>query len=94
MNYKAIHQGLKKKGLTWTMAAEAIGCSPHHVMNISARRAESRPVAAALAALLERDISEVFPDIPRYAEDRKAERRARVEQAKAQLQSAGMRMAV
>ena len=86
MIYSAIHRALKNEGLTWAIAAEAIGCSPHHLMNVSARRAESRPAAVALSALIRRDVAEVFPDIPRYQTDQKAERRARVEQAKVQLQ--------
>lgn len=94
MNYSAIHQALKDEGLTWAMAAEAIGCTPHHLMNVSARRAESRPAAVAMAALIGRDVAEVFPDIPRYRDDQKAARRARVERAKEQLDSIGLRMVV
>lgn len=41
MNYGAIHQALKDCGYSWRVAAEEIGCTPQHLMNISARRSES-----------------------------------------------------
>jgi len=90
MNYSAIHQALKNKGFTWSVASEAIGCSPHHLMNVSARRAESRRAAVALSALVGCDVAEMFPDIPRYQEDQKAERQAQVSKARDQLKSAGL----
>ena len=93
MDYSAIHKALKAVGLTWKMAAEATGCSSHHLMNVSARRAESRPVAVALSALIHKDVAEVFPDIPRYQVDQKAAREERVAAAKAQLEEAGLRVA-
>ncbi|MDH5184994.1 MAG: hypothetical protein OEX12_14015 [Gammaproteobacteria bacterium] len=93
MDYSAIHQALKDEGLTWAMAAEAIGCSPHHLMNVSARRAESRPAAVALSALIHLDVAVVFPDVPRYQVDQKAARKERLAAAKAQLEEAGLRVA-
>lgn len=92
MKYKAIHQALRDTGLTWKMTAEAIGCTPHHLMNVSARRCESRPAAVALAALIERDVAEIFSDVPRYQEDQKQIRSDRVRAAKEKLESAGLRM--
>lgn len=93
MKYEAIHQALNEAGLTWKMAAEAIGCTSHHLMNVSARRCESRPAAVAIATLIGKDVTEVFPDVPRYQEDQSALRRSRIEEAKAKLESAGLRMA-
>ena len=93
MNYSAIRTALEGVGLNWTLAAEAIGCSPHHLMNVCARRAESQPAAKALAALIGKEVSDVFPDIPRYQEDRKADRANRLAEAKARLAEAGVRVA-
>lgn len=93
MNYTSIHQALKAQGFNWRIASEAIGCSPHHLMNVSARRVESRPVAVALATLVKKDVAIVFPDIPRYQIDHKSVRKHRLSVAKAQLASAGLRSA-
>ena len=75
------------------MAGEAIGCSGHHLMGVASRRHTSRRAAITLSALIDTEVSEVFPDVPQYHHDRKAERYARIEEAKAKLESAGLRMA-
>lgn len=83
MNYSEIHDELKENGLSWTIAAEAIGCSPSHLMNVCYRRAGSRKVAVAVSALIHKDVEEVFPDVPRYKKDRNAERKTKLKKAKA-----------
>ena len=93
MNHTEIHQALKKQDLNWRIAAEAIGCSPHHLMNITARRGKSRATAVALCVLLGRDVASVFPDISSYHSDPKVDRKTRVQHAKAQLAEAGLRTA-
>jgi len=93
MNYSEISEALKGVDLNWTLAAEAMGCSPHHLMNVCARRAESQRVALALGALIERNVADIFPDIPRYNDDRRAARANRVSDAKARLAKAGLRAA-
>ena len=90
MNYNQIHEALKEKGLSWITAAEAIGCTHQHVMNVCSRRAESIRVAKSIAVLIDKNVAQVFPDVPRYQEDKKAARRARLEQARAQLEEAGL----
>lgn len=90
MNYKQIHNALKDKGLSWLAAAEAIGCTYQHLLNICARRAQSLRVAKAISVLIETPVEEVFPDVPRYQEDRKAERKMRVDDARARLVEAGL----
>ena len=92
MKYEAIHQALRANGFTWAMAGEAIGCSGHHVMGVASRRHTSRRAAVAFSALIDKDVSEVFPDVPQYHRDPKAERHARIQEAKAKLESAGLRM--
>ena len=85
MNYSEIHDELKENGLSWTIAAEAIGCSPSHLMNVCDRRAGSRKVAVAVSALIHKNVETVFPDVPRYTEDRTAERQTKVKKARARL---------
>ena len=85
MNYSEIHDELKENGLSWTIAAEAIGCSPSHLMNVCERRAGSRKVAIAVSALIHRSVETVFPDVPRYKNDPTAERQIQLKKAKARL---------
>lgn len=90
MDYSAIHKAIKDAGLTWATAAEAIGCAPSNLMGVAARRGNSRPVAKRLALLINRDITEIFPDVPAYSEPEPADqRRATVEAARKRLAEAG-----
>ena len=90
MDSQAIHLTLQQSGLTWAAAAEAIGCSPSTLMNIAARRTTSRKLARQLCLLLGRNVAEVFPDIPRYAEPSRAEmHQAMVRAARERLAAAG-----
>ncbi len=93
MNYAAIHQALKKEHLTWAVVADSLGCSQYHVMNVCARRSESQRVALAISAILQRDVSEVFPDVPRYQDDRKADRDRVARIAADRLAAAGLKVA-
>lgn len=94
MNYKQIHKALKDRGLSWTAVGEALGCSYQHVMNVAARRADSERVAKSISVLIEKDVSEVFPDKPQYTNESKAEqKKSKVEQAKARLEEAGLAVA-
>ncbi len=94
MNYNEIYKALHKQGLTWGISADAIGCSSSHLMNVASRRAESKTVALKLAALVQKDVAEVFPDIPRYKSDAKSDRQARIDKAKARLAEAGLAEAI
>jgi lambda repressor-like predicted transcriptional regulator len=73
MHSNTIHALLKSAGLTWSAAAEAIGCSRSALCNVAARRTESRHVALSLALLLGQDVKDVFPDKPRYAKPSRSE---------------------
>jgi hypothetical protein len=90
MNYSEIHAALKAKEWNWPICAKAIGCSTSHLMNVASRRAESKAVAKALSVLIEKEVSEVFPDIPRYQEDMRAKRESKLAEAKARLAEAGL----
>lgn len=90
MTYEEIHKALKKKGLTWARAAEAIGCSVTHVMNTCSGRVESARIAKAVAVLIDKNVLEAFPGKPQYAEDKEAKNKALVLEAKAKLKAAGL----
>jgi len=90
MKYSQIHQALKDEGFSWVSVAEALGCSGQHVMNVCSRRVESPRIGKAVALLIDKDVAEVFPDKPRYTEDKKADRKAKISDAKARLIEAGL----
>lgn len=89
MNYQEIHQALKARGMTWGVAAEAIGCTLSHLMNVCARRAESPRVGNAVSVLIRKRVADVFPDKPRYQNDPKVQRAERLNEARKQLEKAG-----
>ncbi len=90
MNYSEIYEALKAKDLNWSLSAKAIGCSTSHLMNVAARRAESKSVAKSLSFLIDKPLSDVFPDIPRYQKDLRAKRESTLADAKARLAEAGL----
>lgn len=94
MNYKQIHAALKAEGLTWEDTGQAIGVAYQHVMNVCSRRTESPRVAKAVSVLIHKEVSEVFPDVPRYSQDPELSRQARIDKAKARLAEAGLAEAV
>lgn len=83
MDYSEIYEALKAKDFNWPICADAIGCSSSHVMNVAARRGESKTVAKKLAAIIGKPVQEVFPDKPNYHEDKTAKRDAKVSDVKA-----------
>lgn len=91
MNYSEIYTALKSEGLSWSYAGKAIGCTPQHVMNVCSRRAESPKVAKSVALLINKNVSDVFPDKPRYQEkDKKEKRASKIADAKSRLAEAGL----
>lgn len=71
--------------MTWGIVASAIGCSSSHLMNVAARRADSKTVAEKLSKVLEKPVAEVFPDKPKYHGDKKADRQSKVSGLKQML---------
>ncbi|MCC5855922.1 MAG: DNA-binding protein [Idiomarina sp.] len=72
------------------MVAEALGKSPSIITKVVSRQAKSRLVAEAIARILQRDVKDVFPDVPEYQLAPVAsgeERDARVEELKALLKT-------
>lgn len=94
MDYEAIHLALSNQGFSWKVAAEALGRNPSSLMNVAARRSCSRPTARGIAQLLGKRVSEVFPDIPRYAEPSREElHQAMVAKAQNKLKQAKLNYA-
>ncbi|MDO4434003.1 MAG: XRE family transcriptional regulator [Alysiella sp.] len=61
MNAEKIYQELNRKGFDASMIAEAIEVLPQSVAVVIRKGKGSRRIAAAIAAVLERPIEEVFP---------------------------------
>lgn len=91
MKYQDIHSALRREGMNWRVAAEAIGCTSQHLMNVCSRRTESRPTAMRLAIILKNDVTTIFPDVPRYSEpSRKSVHAERVAEARERIAAAGL----
>lgn len=89
MDKKQIKMELGQRGYDLSMLAEAINKSPSLVSKVLSRQARSKRVAEAVASILEKNIAEVFPDVPEYQHQIPAktqERAARVEELRAKLQ--------
>jgi len=68
MDRETIKFELKKKGYSLSMIADALNCSPVNVQQVIKRLNHSHRVANAIATVLELPITEVFPDVPSYAD--------------------------
>lgn len=68
MDRETIKFELKKKGYSLSMIADALGCSPVNVQQVLKRLNHSYRVANAVATVLDLPITEVFPDVPSYAD--------------------------
>jgi hypothetical protein len=91
MTHEEITKALSEAGLSWRSAGAAIGRTGTMLSRVSQRDAVSRPVARALAVLIDRPVEEVFPDVPSYhGEDPKASRDRRISDARAKLKKAGL----
>lgn len=65
-----IKQALHKCGVSLAMIAETIQCHPNVLSNVIYRRGISKPAADAIAKVLGKPVTEVFPDVPSYARER------------------------
>jgi len=90
MTYSDIHKALKGKGLTWAIAAKAMGCSPQHLMSVCARRIDSPRIAKAVSLLIGKEVGKVFDDKPKYLIDKKQAREEKILAATALLKEAGL----
>ncbi|PHS33409.1 MAG: hypothetical protein COA95_00025 [Methylophaga sp.] len=90
MNYSEIHKALKDEGLTWVMVADSIGCNYSHVINVCARRTDSKKVAKSVALLIDKDICNVFPDKPDYQENKETKKAVIISDARTRLVAAGL----
>jgi hypothetical protein len=93
MNYEEIKSALDERGYNVSAAAEVLGKSRTMLTLVAQRKETSRKVAVALAVLIDRPIEEVFPDVPAYHEDPKAERKRKVAEGRKKLLAAGIHCA-
>ena len=91
MNHGQIHIALQKKGYNWNTASEAIGKSAATLYKVCHRKQVSRRVALSICVLLDKDVMEVFPDVPNYHGDApESARKKLVDSAKEKLEAAGL----
>jgi len=90
MNHEQIKAALQEAELTLSNIAEAAGCGLANVSGVSRRKVTSKRIALAISAALQKEVSEVFPDIPSYSEPSGLTKEQRVALAKKRMQEAGL----
>jgi len=63
MDHEAIKKALAEKGLTLTAAAKSMSRSYRTLLRITKREAKSIYVSNALAALIDKPVEDVFPEL-------------------------------
>lgn len=66
MKAEAIKQALHAKGFTFSMIANELGMTPNMISGVCYRRTTSKNAANAIAKILGKPVTEVFPDIASY----------------------------
>ena len=90
MDYEEIKKALDEQGYNVSTAAEVLNKSRSMITLVAQRKETSRIVAVGLSALIDRPVEEVFPDVPSYHEDPKAERERKVAEGREKLLAAGI----
>lgn len=67
MNGEEIRQALHAKGFTLTMLADELGVHSNLIRAVIHRRGTSKSAADAVAKVLGKSVTQVFPDVPSYA---------------------------
>lgn len=86
MNKKEIRDALKKKGLNFTIVADALEVKPRTIIAVCDRTCTSRRLGKAIAKALGKNVKDVFPDVSSYHLDtphhvvRKKDRERKVQQ--------------
>ncbi|WP_027670067.1 helix-turn-helix domain-containing protein [Rheinheimera baltica] len=70
MEATAIKQALYDKGYSFAMIGEALDVNANVVSGVCYRRTTSKGVATAIAKVLEKPVTEVFPDVDSYRKGR------------------------
>lgn len=70
MEAEAIKQALHEKGFTFSMIADELGMAPNMLSGVCYRRTTSKKAAEAIAKILDKPVTEVFPDVESYSKPR------------------------
>lgn len=79
MDAERIKEGLRENGFSLSLIADALGRSPSLVSKVVKRQAKSLEVAKAISRALDKQVSEVFPDVPEYGKRLVPSKRDKVE---------------
>ena len=67
MKPEKIREELTKNGVTLGMIADALGHKTAHISKVINRVTTSRTVANHIASILDKTVSDVFPDVTSYS---------------------------
>lgn len=91
MNHQQILEALKENGVSFSSLANATNRTYQSLTAVSKRDSKSKKAADIIAAGVGKPVSEVFPDIPEYAE--KKNDSDRLKRTKELLNEAGIEAA-
>ena len=77
MNPEKIKQAIEDKGFSLSLIAESLGIGSPTVSAIIHRNSTSLRTANAIAKVIGREVTEVFPDVPQYLRPPKMSKKAR-----------------
>lgn len=90
MTHDQIKKALADKGYSLSAAANAMDRSYLQLYTTTTRKGKSRYVANALAILLDKPVSELFPDRPEYGEAKVNTAQKAIDKGRAKLVDAGL----
>jgi len=66
MNSTEIKAEIHKKGFSCAMLAETLGTTPNAVSGVINRHTTSTRIASAIAKIIDKPVTDVFPDVATY----------------------------
>jgi len=66
MNQTQINTALKSNGYSATLIAKAMNKTTASVTTVISRKSISKPIATAIATILQKPVEVVFDDVPQY----------------------------
>jgi Ner family transcriptional regulator len=68
MNATEIKAAIRQKGFSSALIAETLKTSPNAVSGVINRHTTSKRIAAAIAKIIDKPVTEIFPDVITYTD--------------------------
>ncbi|GLX86346.1 hypothetical protein tloyanaT_25990 [Thalassotalea loyana] len=87
MNGTEIKAEIRQKGYTLALIAETLKTNPPAVSGVINRHTTSKRIASAICKILDKPLSEVFPDVPTYVDPANERNKANKEAKRQELET-------